>query len=169
MEVLLTPRFFDNSCYYNNNNNQNKNKNNSKSCSNKMNNAWSPTCNEPNRYLSLAFESGWGTPPTTPMVYMGSPPMNNKLDGPPTMIYIPHRHGNHHNHGSDVPDDDAVSVLNDEDPDETDGSIVLPPATFDVLLPLFNEMHKEEKEIMMRMEGEAAWIDNLFKNIAIGA
>ena len=121
MEVMLTPRFFD------------------------MPTAWSPTKAEPNRYCSLAFTSGTfysitGSPWNGSSKGYASPSSNQNganLDAktePPTTVYA-------------LCEDwgDDVSLLND-DPDDDDDQL-LPPSTYDVLVPLLDEMGKDESEL----------------------
>lgn len=51
-----------------------------------------------------------------------------------------------------------ISVLNDDpEEEEGDGQLVLPPATYDVLVPLLDEMYKDGTS----EAAEAVWIDSL--------
>jgi len=129
MEIMLTPRFFDNHI-----------------------NAWSPTKAEPNHYVSLAFNA---------VTYSGTPWNNNNIiinsnmiaDGveyqskePPTIIYV-------------LDEVDNVSLLND-DPDEDDDQL-LPPSTYDVLVPLLDEMYKDESEVYDDEQETTDLVDSL--------
>ncbi len=95
-------------------------------------NTWSPTKAEPNHYVSLAFNAvtdcgaPWSGHYTTAINH------NEPSAEPPTTIYI-------------LSDDDDVSLLND-DPDEDDDQL-LPSSTYDVLVPLLDEMYRDESEI----------------------
>lgn len=138
MEVMLTPRFFDVPVL----------------AAAQPATAWSPTKAEPNQYVSLAFfdttdpvvvkrGSGGGVSPWNPHATTVIPPSTTSSDSssdkaakseePPAEVLI-------------LVDDesDAVSLLCD-DPDEDDDQL-LPSSTYDVLVPLLDEMYKDETE-----------------------
>jgi hypothetical protein len=121
MEVMLTPRFFDKPT------------------------AWSSTKADPSQYCSLAFTAGTlysGTPwnggshyfTTAASDQLAKNILNPEAkEEPPTTIYALYEDWN-----------DDVSLLHD-DPDDDDDEL-LPSSTYDVLVPLLDEMYKDESE-----------------------